>query len=311
MTTTLANMIDEVQVNLAGYTLQQDRSTYLKNAVTTTTSSSAAPLILSLGSTESVGKGVVEIDEELMWVDTYDRIGNTATIAPYGRGYLGTTPSVHSADVKVSISPTFPRFNVKRAINDTIRSLGANIFAVKTTTFTFNAAQSTYAFNNLNIKNIITLTWEAIGPTKEWVPIRRWDFDPIADTDTFGAGAQTVTLGEAPIPGRTVKVVYATDPVAFTTDEQDYITQTGLPESTRDVVTLGAAYRLLAYLDPARASQTSPQADETDSKRPYGSSQSATKQLYALYSQRLMEESKSQQQNYPPRVHFSRRQEPE
>jgi hypothetical protein len=307
MTTTLANMIDEVQVNLAGYTFQQDRSTYLKNPVTTTTSSSTDPLILSLGSTESVGKGIVEIDEELMWVDTYDRIGNTATIAPYGRGYLGTTPSVHSADVKVSISPTFPRFNVKRAINDTIRSLGANIFAVKTTTFTFNAAQSTYAFNNLNIKNIITLTWEAIGPTKEWVPIRRWDFDSIADTDTFGSGAQTVTLGEAPIPGRTVKVVYATDPVAFTTDEQDYITQTGLPESTRDVVTLGAAYRLLAYLDPARAAQTSPQADETDSKRPYGSSQSATKQLYALYSQRLMEESKSQQQNYPPRVHFSRR----
>jgi hypothetical protein len=300
-------MIDEVQVNLAGYTFQQDRSTYLKNPVTTTTSSSTDPLILSLGSTESVGKGIVEIDEELMWVDTYDRIGNTATIAPYGRGYLGTTPSVHSADVKVSISPTFPRFNVKRAINDTIRSLGANIFAVKTTTFTFNAAQSTYAFNNLNIKNIITLTWEAIGPTKEWVPIRRWDFDSIADTDTFGSGAQTVTLGEAPIPGRTVKVVYATDPVAFTTDEQDYITQTGLPESTRDVVTLGAAYRLLAYLDPARAAQTSPQADETDSKRPYGSSQSATKQLYGLYSQRLMEESKSQQQNYPPRVHFSRR----
>ena len=307
MTTTLTNMIDEVQVNLAGYTFQQDRSTYLKNAVTTTTSSSTSPLVLSLGSTDSVGKGVVEVDEELMWVDSYDRVANTATVAPYGRGYLGTTAATHTADTKVSIAPTFPRFNIKRAINDTIRSLGASIFAVKTTTFTFNAAQSTYAFNDLNIKNIISLTWEAIGPTQEWVPIRRWDFDSVADTDTFGSGAQTVTLGEAPIPGRTVKVVYATDPVAFTTNAQDYVTQTGLPESTRDVVILGAAYRLLAYLDPARAAQTSPQADETDSKRPYGSSQSATKQLYALYTQRLNEETKAHQQNYPPRVHFSRR----
>jgi hypothetical protein len=307
MTTTLANMIDEVQVNLAGYTFQQDRSTYLRSAVTTTTSTSASPLILSLGSTDSVGKGIVEIDEELLWIDSYDRIANTATVSPYGRGYLGTTPALHNADVKVSIAPTFPRFNVKRAINDTVRSLGSSIFAVKTTTFTFNAAQSTYAFNNLNIKNIIGLTWEAIGPSKEWVPIRRWDFDPVADTTTFGAGAQTVTLGEAPIPGRTVKVIYATDPEAFTTNSQDYVTQTGLPESTRDVVILGAAYRLLAYLDPARAAQTSPQADETDSKRPYGSSQSATKQLYALYTQRLNEEVKAHQQNYPPRVHFSRR----
>jgi hypothetical protein len=307
MTTTLANMIDEVQVNLAGYTFQQDRSTYLTSAVTTTTSTSASPLILSLGSTDSVGKGIVEIDEELLWIDSYDRIANTATVSPYGRGYLGTTAATHSADTKVAIAPTFPRFNVKRAINDTVRSLGSSIFAVKTTTFTFNAAQSTYAFNNLNIKNIISLTWEAIGPTKEWVPIRRWDFDSVADTTTFGSGAQTVTLGEAPIPGRTVKVVYATDPEAFTTNSQVYTTQTGLPESTRDVVILGAAYRLLAYLDPARAAQTSPQADETDSKRPYGSSQSATKQLYALYTQRLNEEVKAHQQNYPPRVHFSRR----
>ncbi len=311
MTTTLTNMMDEVQANLAGYTFQQDRSTYLTSAVSTTTSSSASPLILSLGSTDSVGKGVVEIAEELLWVDSYDRVANTATVSPYGRGYLGTTAATHTADSKVTIAPTFPRFNVKRAINDTIRSLGANIFAVKTTTFTFNAAQSTYAFNNLNIKNIITLTWEAIGPTQEWVPIRRYDFDSVADADTFGAGAQTITLGEAPIPGRTVKVVYATDPTAFTLNTQDYVTQSGLPESTRDVVILGAAYRLLAFLDPARAAQTSPQADETDSKRPYGSSQSATKQLYALYTQRLNEETKAQQQNYPPRVHFSRRQEPE
>ena len=307
MTTTLANMIDEVLINLSGYTFQQDRATHLTAAVTTTTSTSASPLILSLGSTDSVGKGTVEIDEELIWVDSFDRVANTATVSPYGRGYLGTTAATHAADAKVTIAPTFPRFSVKRAINDTIRSLGASIFAVKSTSFTFNAAQSTYAFNNLDIKNILTVSWEDIGPSKEWRPLRRWDFDSTADATAWGAGAQTITLGEAPISGRTVRVVYAADPTAFTTNAQVYTTQTGLPESTRDVVILGTAYRLLTFLDPARASQVSPQADETDSKRPYGASQSATKQLYALYTQRLNEETKAQQQNYPPRVHFSRR----
>jgi hypothetical protein len=305
-------MIDEVAVNLAGYTFQQDRATYLASAVTTTTSSSASPLILTLGSTDNVGKGVIEIDEELMWVDSYDRVANTATVAPYGRGYLGTTAATHSADTRVAISPTFPRFNVKRSINDTIRALGANIFAVKSATFTFNAAVSTYAFANLNIKNILTVTWQSIGPSKEWVPVRKWDFDSIANPEAFGYTTgtdqvQTITLGEAPISGRTVKVTYATDPAPFTTNSQDYVTQTGLPESTRDVVILGAAYRLLSFLDPARAAQVSPQADETDAKRPYGASQTATKQLYALYSQRLAEETKAQQQNYPPKVHYSRR----
>jgi hypothetical protein len=304
---TLTNMIDEVAVNLSGYTFQQDRATYLTTAVSTTTSSSASPLVLQLGSTDSVGKGVIEIDEELMWVDSFDRVANTATVAPFGRGYLGTTADTHPIDTKVTISPTFPRFNIKRAINDTIRALGANIFAVKTTTFTFTSSVSTYAFNNLNIKNILSVTWQDIGPSKEWVPLRRWDFDSLASTAAFGANAQTITLGEAPVSGRPVKVVYATDPNPFTTNSEEYTTVTGLPESTRDVVILGAAYRLLSFLDPARASQVSPQADETDSKRPYGASQTATKQLYALYIQRLDEETKSQQQNYPIKVHYSRR----
>lgn len=311
MTTTLTNMIDEVLVNLAGYTFQQDRSTFLRSAVSTTTSSIATPTVLDLGSTDSVGKGIVEIDEELMWVDSFDRISNTATVSPYGRGYLGTTAATHASESKVTISPTFPRFSVKRAINDTIRSLGANIFAVKTTTFTFNAAVSTYAFANLNVKNILSVTWQEIGPSKEWRPVRRWDFDAIANPEAFGYTStdqvQTITLGEAPISGRTVKVIYATDPNPFTSNSEVYTTVTGLPESTRDVVILGAAYRLLSFLDPARASQVSPQADETDSKRPYGASQSATKQLYALYTQRLNEETKSQQANYPIRVHYSRR----
>ena len=310
--TTFANMIDEVLINLSGYTFAQDRSTYLGSSVTTTTSTSASPLILTLPSTENLGKGVIEIDEELMYVDSYDRVANTATVAPYGRGFYGTTPATHAADARVIISPTFPRYVVKRAINDTIRALGANLYAVKSTTFTFNAAVSTYAFANLDISNILYVSWQSIGPTKEWVPMRRWDFDASANAEAFGytTGTDTVhtiNLGESPVSGRTVKVIYDTNPTPFTTNGQTYTTTTGLPESTRDVVVLGASYRLLTYLDPARASQTSPQADETDSKRPYGASSTATKQLYALYNQRLQEESKSQQTNYPTRVHFSRR----
>jgi len=307
MAVTFKNMVDEVLINLSGYTLQQDRSTYLASAITTTTSSSASPLILTLGSTDSVGKGIIEIDDELLWVDSYDRIANTATVAPYGRGYLGTTPATHTVDTRVAISPTFPRFSVKRAINDTIDALSSVIYAVKTTTFTFNPAVNTYAFNNLSIKNILGVSWQSIGPTKEWIPVRHWDFDPIGSTTAFGAGAQTITLNDSIVAGRTVKVMYAANAEAFTSDSQDYVTQTGMPDSTKDIVILGASYRLLAYLDPARATMVSPQADETDSKRPYGSSGTAVKQIYALYQQRLQEETRQQQQNFPAKVHYSRR----
>jgi hypothetical protein len=303
---TLSNMIDEVLINLAGYTYQQDRATYITQDVPATASTIASPIILQLASTDNIGKGAIEINEELFWLDSFDRVSNTATIPPYGRGYLGTDIAAHTAGTKVTITPTFPRYVIKKALNDTIAAFGSNIFAVKTTSFVFNAAQTTYAFNNLNINNIMTIMWQDIGPSQEWFPIRRWSWDSIASSTAFGAGAQTVTIGDFVQPGRTVKVIYATDPVPFTSNSEDYATQTGLPNSTRDVAILGASYRLLTYLDPARASQVSPQADETDSKRPFGASQTATKQLYALYTQRLNEETARQQSQYPIRVHYSR-----
>jgi len=306
LTTTLTDLINEVQINLAGYTYQQDRATHLTSAVSTLTSPSTSPTVLSLGSTENLGKGVVEIDEELLWVDSFDRVANTATVSPYGRGYLGTTAATHTADTKVTISPTFPRYVIKKAINDTINAAGSSIFAVNVTTFTFNAAQTTYDFDGLNIQNILSIMWQSVGPSLEWIPVRRWSWDSKADATAFGATSQTVTIGDYITPGRTVKVVYATDPVPFTTNAQDFATQTGLPNSCKDVIVLGASYRLLTYLDPARAAQVSPQADETDSKRPYGASQTATKQLYALYTQRLNEETQRQQTAYPIRVHYSR-----
>jgi hypothetical protein len=301
-------MIDEVSINLSGYTLQQDRATHITADVAATASTIAAPINLSLASTDSVGKGIVEIDEELFWVDNYDRVGNTATIAPYGRAYLGTTLASHTAGTKVTIAPTFPRFVIKRAINDTISAVGSSIFAANTTTITSNLATSAFRLPatgpSLNIRSILAVAYEAIGPSKEWIPIRNWRFDGNANSTAF-TSEQTISIYDMITSGRTIQVVYSTDPVPFTSNTENFATQTGLPESCKDVIILGATYRLLSNLDPARASMVSPQADETDSKRPYGSTQSLTRQVYALFTQRLSEEIKSQQEKYPIRVHYS------
>jgi len=302
-------MIDEVSINLSGYTLQQDRATHITAAVAATTSTILNPITLSLASTDSVGKGIVEIDEELFWVDNYDRVGNTATIAPYGRAYLGTTLAAHTEGTKVTIAPTFPRFVIKRAINDTISAIGSSIFAAKTTTITSNSAVSAFRLpsgtaTTLSIRNILSIAYQALGASKEWIPIRNYRFDGSANTTAFTSG-QTVSIYDYIPSGRTVQIAYATDPTSFSTNADIFTDTTGLPESCKDLVILGATYRLLSNLDPARASMVSPQADETDSKRPYGSSQSLTKQVYALFNQRLNEEIKKQQDKYPIRVHYS------
>ena len=313
--TTLANLIDEVSTNLSGYTLTQDRATHLVAAMTATASTSAVPILMYLGSTDNVGKGIVEVDEELIWVDAFDRLNNTATVAPYGRGYLGTTATTHAVDAKVTISPIFPRVLIKRAINDTITSLGASLPATGTTTLTSSASATAYRFPasgaTVNADNVLSVTWQSLGSSGEWLPVRAWKFDQNANSTLFTSG-QSLSIFEGLPSGRTINVTYTTDPVAFPalatvalTNAQVFTTVTLLPESCNDIVVLGAIYRLLSNLDPARATLNSPQADETDSKRPYGSSNSATKQIYALYQQRLNEEVRKHQAKNPIRVHRS------
>lgn len=309
MTTTYSDLVNEILINLAGYTMQQDRATSLSSAITTTTTTT-----ISVSSTADIGKGIIEIGEELMWVDNFDRVGNTLTVAPWGRGYLGTTASTAATSSKVTISPTFPKHVIKRAINDTINAMGASMFAVKQITFTYNAAITTYELlngaSNVSAQSILAMHWQEVGPSKEWIPVRRWSFEPYADITTWGGStaspAQTVSVYDYITPGRTVKVLYAAAPSNLSSDSDVFTTVTGLPATCKDVVVLGTIYRLLTFLDPARASQTSPQADEIDSKRPFGGTNNVMRQIYALYTQRLSEEVQAQLQQYPPRVHYTR-----
>ena len=151
-----------------------------------------------------------------------------------------------------------------------------------------------------------SISWQDIGPSKEWIPVRRWSWDAKAETATWGNDAQTVTVGDYITAGRTVKVNYLKQPSSMSSTSDVFTTTTGYSETVRDVIILGASYRLLTYLDPARASQISPQADEIDAKRSFGSANSAARQIFALYQQRLKEEVSAFQGQFPTRVHYSR-----
>ena len=298
MSTTLTDIIDDVQMDLSGFTYRQDRSTYITSSI------SSSDLTLSVASTDNIGKGVIEIDDEMMWVDAYDRQANTITIAPYGRGYNGTTPSAHSANAKVTISPTYPRYAIMRAVNDTITSVYPKVFAVGSTGVSFLASRTTYAVPAEAIQ-ILSMAWQSVGPTKEWLPIRQWRWDPIAYASAFPTG-RTVSIYDNVLPGRTINIVYSKFPSRLENGTDTLETTAGLPTSMRDVIAYGAAYRLSSYVDPARVSIQTAAADELDAKRPYGAGTTVAKQLQTLYLQRLEEESLKQKLQYPTRVHYSR-----
>ena len=204
---TFAQLVDECRSNLAGYTLRQDRITNLTN----TGGINTTDLQIKIGSSENLAKGIIEIDDELIWINSFDKNSNTLNaIAGFGRGYNGTTPSPHAENSMVTLTPTFPRVNVKNTINDIINSLYPKLFAVNSVTFTFNAAQIAYPLPP-EARDVLFVSWQTVGPSKEWLPVNRWRIDRMANVAAFDT-TKTVNIYEKIQPGRTVQVYYSTIP---------------------------------------------------------------------------------------------------
>ena len=298
---TFAQLVDEVKTNLAGYTLRQDRISNLTN----TGGINTTDLAIQIGSNENLAKGIIEIDDEQIWINSFDKNSLTLNaIAGFGRGYNGTTAAPHSQNSQVIMTPTFPRVSVKRAINDTINSFYPKLFGVSSTTFTFNAAQVAYPLP-AEARDVLYISWQTVGPSKEWLPVNRWRFDRMANVAAFNTN-KTVNIYEKIMPGRTVQVYYSIIPNDLTNNSDDFAAVTGLPETSRDVVVFGASYRLLSYLDTGRINLSSAEADINDNKLPSTAGASASKYVFALFQQRLQEESTKLQDRFPIRVHYSR-----
>jgi hypothetical protein len=258
MTTTYANLVDDVLLNLSGYTLRQDRTTHLTGNITTSSTT------LNLASVSNIGKGLIEIDDELIWIDSYDRISNTATVPPYGRGYNGTY------------------------------------------TFTLQATRTTYQIP-ADVQTVLYVSWSVVGPSNEWLPVKSWRHDPLANATAFTTN-NSISVYDRISPGRTVQVYYIKKPTTLTDSASSAVfeTVTGLPASCKDVIMYGAAYRLASFIDPGRLTYTSAEADNTDTKIQYGSGASTARFLLALFTQRLTEESEKLRDVYPSKIHYTR-----
>ena len=75
---TFAQMVDEVRSNLSGYTLRQDRISNLANAG----GINATDLAVKIGSSDNLAKGIIEIDDELMWINSFDSTNLQLNVIP-------------------------------------------------------------------------------------------------------------------------------------------------------------------------------------------------------------------------------------
>ncbi len=297
---TFGSMTDEVVRKLAGFTLRQDRQTHLTSAVNATATT------INVASANNISTGIIQIDDELIYVDSYDRSSGTLNIPPYGRGYNGTSAATHQTGARVIISPTFPSVDVKDAINETLLATFPDLYTTGVHTFSFSPARSTYAIPD-EVETVFAVSYQTTGPTKEWLPIRSYRIDPMANIDEFNS-KNTISLYSGVEPGRTVQISYSAAPAVMDSNDDDFETVTGLPASCKDVIILGASARLASYIDPGRLTFGSAEADQQSqiAGRSYGAGTNASKYLLALYDKRLAEEARKLNDRNPIRIHFTR-----
>lgn len=291
-------LADRVEAVLHGYTENTEASTWLVSSANSTATT------VSVYDASVIGRGYVQIDDEIVFVNSTDNVANTLTLAPWGRAQRGTTAAAHDQNAKVTMAPLFPRQEIKNAINNTIDAMYPSVFAIGTYDFDYVAAQYSYQIPAA-VQNVLSVTYSIVGPTKEWFPARGWQLDRNADSDAF-ATTKSLSVYSGITPGQTIHVVYTKRPTLLVNDNDDYETVTGFPSYSEDVVVYGAAFRMISFLDPSRLGPQSAAADILDGVRPNGSGQNASRFLYNIYQQRLNEVANNQRRQYPIRSHYQR-----
>lgn len=294
MAATFADLKSEVYGHVYGYARDQEQATYLTVGI------NASDVTLSVADVSQLSKGIVEVEDELVWVLSKNTTTNVAAIAPsWGRGYLGSTAASHLINARVTSNPRFSRLSISNALNETIQAVYPMLFGVGQTTFTWNASKTTYTLDTSADRTLFA-EWSLPGPSAEWARIRRW-----RDVLSGDGTANQITIYDGIVPGRTVRVNYAKKITPLSADG-DLLTATGLAESARDLIVYGTVAKLVMLSEAGRLQSRAIETSEINADVPAGTASTVGKRFYDLYQTRLAEERNRLLLRFPPSVHLTR-----
>lgn len=296
---TLQNLIDRTRQYLYGFSQEQQQWTYLNQSLGIGTGDTA----FTVNDASQISRGLIEMDgAEMMQVQTVNRQTNVVTLNPWSRGWQGSGATTHANGARIENNPVFPTIRVTEAINDTIRSVYPDLFAVGTTKFTKVSVQYQYPLPAA-AEEVVSIKYQIIGPSKQYPWPKKWRFDGQADPTDFSTG-KAIWVGEEITPGREIFVTYKQEPTELVNPADDFVAVTGLPETVQDVIIYGACMKLSATLDVARLLLDSVEASEKAAYVQPGSAGKVSTYFGQLYSQRMQQEARKLADRYQSPAHF-------
>lgn len=289
--TTYNELVEQTLADVSSYSKNQESITVLLEDI------ESSDLDFVVDSVSVLAKGVIEIDDELMYLKYTDATESKVNVLSNTRGFRGTAAAAHKVGAIVRNNPVFTRTQVKRAINDTIKAM--NFPVIRSYDFVFDGTTFAYPLP-YGADDITGIAWDTPDTTGIWAPITEWYVDKNYD----GYGRRALVLREAPMSGRTVRVQYTGDAVPL--EEGDDFESTGLPSSCEDVVRYGAMWRLVSTVDPGKLIARSPAADLVDQPVQAGTGVNVSRYLYQLYTVRLEEERSRVLNDYQQIINYRR-----
>lgn len=294
--TTFSDLVNDVFMVMEGYGLDQDRAAFLASDITSGATSA------QVNDASNLAAGLAEIQDELVYIQAVDYNTNTVTFSPDGRGYRGTTAASHTGTTRVTMTPVLPRTLVKRKINETIVGLYPTCWGQGSTGLVYDPVTIAYSLP-AEVEEVVALTVEDPGPTKAWVPVRRWNLDSTADTTDFPTG-KVLNIWENLLGATDVRVVYKKRPTELAADADDLTSVSGLNASARAVIVAGTVWRLASFMDVSRLKVNTAVVDQLDEKNPIGTGTQVSSYLRKQYERELADEQIRQQLDTPPIIFY-------
>lgn len=301
---TFIELANQVKQQIMGFTQNQEQIAWLSADMTASATSFTVPP----SEVANVSRGIVEIEDELVHVASYDLTTGTVNVAAgvNGRGILGSTASAHLTNSVITMDPDFPLQRVKEALNYTINAVYPDLYVMTTYDFPKVAARYEYEMP-ADAENILRVTADTIGPSRVKFPSQTWRFNPQSQVQPASglSTGKSIQVLDFIVPGRTVHVVYTKKPANLVANSDDYETVTGLPVRTQDVIMFGACARLLSGLEASRLQQKAIESTERAPLVPAGSASNAATYYWNLYERRLQEERDRLNLLFPSYQHFN------
>jgi hypothetical protein len=278
-------MVEETLGYLRAQVRDQEMSTHLVDAA------QFDDYTLIVNDPSVLSRGRIEIDDEIIWVDSTDRSTASVAVPPYGRGMDGTTRANHEAGTRVIIQPLYPRKVVKDTLNQSIVAAGNRLYGVERIELTPDLTGFMYPLPE-HVRDVLAVsicdqTTISMGGEVRW--LRSFTFDKRAplQVSTTGKALYLTDVGYG--PQDVITVVASRDPARLLFNTQMF-EESFLPASAWDIPVLMSASRLLITAQSYFLQGRSVEANTLDSKIQADDAGRQSKYLYQLAESRLEEE---------------------